>query len=204
MVPPDTDPAGSWPGGVSAGSGDGGVVFAVHHRDDDSFPHDHGFAGLALAVDFGAWCGSGAADFAIIGVLALGRALTHAALWHRIWDGVLFVILAFLAYRTDAVQRIAALAAGVVALGVSYALRYRGRFRVAGLIAAGVVIVSGGALLVMSFFAVGPLARLWSERTFDIRQEYWQSAINTMNGLPVFGTGPDGFSRYVAEYRPES
>ena len=101
-------------------------------------------------------------------------------------------------------QRIAALAAGVVALGVSYALRYRGRFRVAGLIAAGVVIVSGGALLVMSFFAVGPLARLWSERTFDIRQEYWQSAINIMNGLPVFGTGPDGFSRYVAEYRPES
>jgi len=75
---------------------------------------------------------------------------------------------------------------------------------VAGLAASGVVVVLGGVLLVMSFFAVGPLARLWAERTFDIRQQYWQSAINIMNGLPVFGTGPDGFSRYVAEFRPES
>ncbi len=142
--------------------------------------------------------------FAIIGVLALGRALTQAVLWQRIWGGVLFVVLAFLAWQTDSVQGPAALAAGIVAVGVAYALLYRGRFRVAGLAASAVVLVLGGALLVMSFFAVGPLARLWSERTFDIRQEYWQSAINIMNGLPVFGTGPDGFSRYVAEFRPES
>jgi len=142
--------------------------------------------------------------FAIIGVLALGRALTHAVLWQRIWGGVLLVVLAFLAWQTDSVQGPASLAAGVVALGIAYALLYRGRFRIAGLAASGVVLVLGGVLLVMSFFAVGPLARLWSERTFDIRQEYWQSAINIMNGLPVFGTGPDGFSRYVAEYRPES
>ena len=142
--------------------------------------------------------------FAIIAVLAFGRALTQAVLWQRIWGGVLFVVLAFLAWQTDSVQGPAALAAGVVALGVTYALLYRGRFRVAGLAASAVVLVLGGLLLVMSFFAVGPLARLWAERTFDIRQEYWQSAINIMNGLPVFGTGPDGFSRYVAEYRPES
>jgi O-antigen ligase len=142
--------------------------------------------------------------FAIIAVLALGRALTQAVLWQRIWGGVLFVLLAFLAWQTDSVQGPAALAAGVVALGVAYALLYRGRFRVAGLAASAVVLVLGGVLVVMSFFAVGPLARLWAERTFDIRQEYWQSAIKIMNGLPVFGTGPDGFSRYVAEYRPES
>jgi O-antigen ligase len=142
--------------------------------------------------------------FAIIGVLALGRAFTHAVLWQRVWGGVLFFVLAFLAWQTDSVQGPAALAAGVVALGVSYALLYRGRFRLAGLVASAVVLVVGGVLLVLSSFAIGPLARLWSERTFDIRQEYWQSAINIMNGLPVFGTGPDGFSRYVAEYRPES
>ncbi len=142
--------------------------------------------------------------FAIMGILALGRALTQAALWQRIWAGALFLAISFLAVRTDAVQGPAALAAGVVAFGIAYALSYRGRFRVAGLAASGAVVVVGGVLLVMSFFAVGPLARLWAERTFDIRQEYWQSAINIMNGLPVFGTGPDGFSRYVAEFRPES
>jgi O-antigen ligase len=142
--------------------------------------------------------------FAIIGVLALGRALTQAVLWQRIWGGVLFVVLAFLAWETASSQGPAALGAGVVAFGVAYAVLYRGRFRVAGLAASAGVLVLGGVLLVMSLSAVGPLARLWSERTFDIRQEYWQSAINIMNGLPVFGTGPDGFSRYVAEYRPES
>ena len=57
---------------------------------------------------------------------------------------MLFVILAFLAWETDSVQGPAAAAAGVVALGVSYSLLYRGRFRVAGLAASGVVIVLGG------------------------------------------------------------
>lgn len=142
--------------------------------------------------------------FAILGVLALGRALTQAALWQRIWGGVLFVILAILSVLTQAQQGPAALAAGVVALGVAYALLYRGRWRIQGLIASGVVVAAGLGLLVASFFAIGPLARLWSESTFDIRQEYWQSAWRIMNGLPVFGTGPDGFARYVSEYRPES
>ena len=141
--------------------------------------------------------------FAILAVLALGRALTQAVLWQRIWGGVVFVILGYLAWQTDSVQGPAALAAGVVALGVAYALLYQGRFRTAGLMASAAVLVVGGVLLVMSAFAMGPLARLWAEQTFDIRQQYWQSAINIMNGQPIFGTGPDGFSRYVAEYRPE-
>ena len=142
--------------------------------------------------------------FAIMASLALGRTLTHAVLWQRIWGGVLFVILVFVAWKTDAVQGPAALAAGVVALGVSYALLYRGRFRTGGLVAAGVVVMMGAAGVVGSFFQVGPIANLWSDRTFDIRQQYWQSAVNIMSGQPLFGTGPDGFSRYVAEYRPES
>jgi O-antigen ligase len=142
--------------------------------------------------------------FAILGVLALGRALTKAALWQRIWAGVLFAVLAVLSVLTEAQQGPAALAAGLLGLGVAYALLNRGRFRIAGLAAVGVVVVSGALLLVASFFSVGPLARLWSESTFDIRQEYWLSAWRIMNGLPIFGTGPDGFARYVGEYRPES
>ena len=142
--------------------------------------------------------------FAILGVLALGRALTKAALWQRVWAGVLFAVLAVLSMLTEAQQGPAALAAGLVGLGVAYALLYRGRFRVAGLAAAGLVVVSGTLLLVASFFSIGPLARLWSESTFDIRQEYWLSAWRIMNGLPILGTGPDGFARYVGEYRPES
>ena len=142
--------------------------------------------------------------FAILASLALGRALTQAVLWQRIWGGVLFVLLAFLAWRTDAVQGPAALAAGVLALGVAYALLYRGRFRMAGLIASASVVVLGIVALGLSVTGTGPLVGLWTQQTFKIRQQYWQSAVNIMSGQPVFGTGPDGFSRYVAEYRPES
>jgi O-antigen ligase len=142
--------------------------------------------------------------FAIIGVLALGRALTAAVLWQRLWGGVLFLILAFLAWRTLSDQGPLALGAGVAALAIAYALLYRGRWRTAGLVGAGLLLIVGAGAVTGSAVMVGPLANIWSDRTFDIRQEYWQSAINIMNGLPIFGTGPDGFSRYVAEFRPES
>jgi O-antigen ligase len=142
--------------------------------------------------------------FAIIGVLALGRGLGKGPLWQRIWGGSLFVVLAFLAWRTLSDQGPLALAAGVAALAVSSALLYRGQWRIPGLVAAGSLVAAGCAVVVASFVRAGPLASIWSDRTFDIRQQYWQSAINIMNGLPVFGTGPDGFSRYVAEFRPES
>jgi len=142
--------------------------------------------------------------FAMIFSLALGRALMPAAIWQRAWAGVLALVMAFLAYKTDAIQGPVALLGGAVAFGVFYSIAYRGRFRAAGLIASAVVILLGVGGLVMSFIGVGPLAALWSDRTFAIRQQYWQSGWNILNAHPVFGTGPDGFARYVAEYRPES
>jgi O-antigen ligase len=142
--------------------------------------------------------------FAIIAVLALGRALTQAVLWQRIWGAVLFVVLAFLSWQTDSVQGPVALAAGVAALVVAYGLLYRGAHRKWSVAGSGAVVVLGVLAVIGSITKVGPLAAIWQQQTFQIRQEYWQSAINIMNGLPVFGTGPDGFSRYVAEYRPES
>lgn len=145
-----------------------------------------------------------AAYFAMIAVLALGRAITRGApRWQRISAAVLFVLLAFLATVTDAQQGEASLAAGIVGMGVIAALAYRGHGRTKALAGASVALIGIAALLVASFFAQGPLARLWSEVTFDIRQKYWRAAFDIMNGLPFFGTGPDGFSRYVAEYRSE-
>ena len=142
--------------------------------------------------------------FAIIGVLALGRALTKAVLWQRLWGAVLFVALATLAWLTDSVQGPVALAAGVAALAVAYGLLYRGPHRASFLAASGVVVLGGIFAVVGSIARVGPLGGIWQQQTFQIRQQYWQSALNIMNGRPAFGSGPDGFSRYVSEYRPES
>ena len=142
--------------------------------------------------------------FAIVAVLALGRALTQAVLWQRIWGGVLLVVLAVLSVLTDSVQGPVALAAGAAALAVAYGLLYRGPLRVWALAGSAAVVVLGLVAVAGSVAKVGPLGGIWQQQTFQIRQQYWQSAINIMNGLPVFGTGPDGFSRYVAEFRPES
>ena len=142
--------------------------------------------------------------FAICASLAVGRALTPGPVWQRVWAGLLAVVLAMLAVLTDAVQGPAAMAAGLVALGVVAAWLYVGRWRSYFLVAAGVIVLAGVVGLIGSIFAVGPLGGLWSQETFDIRQEYWQSAIAIMNGQPIVGTGPDSFGRYVSEYRPES
>ena len=141
--------------------------------------------------------------FAMIFALALGRAFTRAALWQRIWSGLLALALVVLAWLTDAVQGPVALAGGAVAFGVIYALSYRGRYRVWGLVASGAVLVITGALVVLSFAGIGPLQVLWSQQTFQIRQKYWDAGWSMLNALPVFGSGPDGFARYVSEFRSE-
>ena len=142
--------------------------------------------------------------FAITGVLALGTALSRGPTWRWMWGSALFICAAFLSYQTKSIQGPVSLLAGAIALGVAWALLYRGRWRVPGLVTAGAVVLMGAVAVVGSVYRIGPLADLWADRTFGIRQQYWQSALNIMQGVPVFGTGPDGFARYVSEYRPES
>ena len=141
--------------------------------------------------------------FAILAPLALGRALCRVAMWQRVWAGVLFVTLVLLAAQTGAKQGPASLGAAIVAFVMVSAVLYRGKNRFAGLVAVAAVVVLGFVLVMLSFFEVGPLAILWSERSFTIRQEYWQTALNMIGGRPIFGTGPSGFARYVGEYRTE-
>lgn len=141
--------------------------------------------------------------FAILALLALGRALSPAIAWQRIWAGLLFLTLTLLAWQTGAKQGPAAMGAGVVAFIVVWAVLRRGRHRTAGLIVVAAILVFGAGLLVLSAFATGPLALLWSEPSFAVRQQYWQTALNMMAGQPVFGSGPSGFARYVSEYRTE-
>lgn len=141
--------------------------------------------------------------FAILAMLALGRVMSTVATWQRIWAGVLFIGLAFLAVLTGAKQGPASLGAAIVALGVVSALLYRGRYRTVGLAVVAGVVVVGSTLVLLSVLGIGPLAVLWSERSFAVRQEYWQTALNMMGGRPIFGSGPSGFARYVGEYRTE-
>jgi len=146
-----------------------------------------------------------AAYFAMMTLLALGRVLLPASLWQRIGAGAIAVVLGGLTLTVlnDSLQGPASLGAGLVAFFVVAMLVNRGRFRVPGLMVAGGVVALGVILLALSIGRVGPLSVLWSQRTFVIRQAYWEAGWNMLNGLPIFGSGPDGFARYVAEYRTD-
>ena len=142
---------------------------------------------------------------AIMAVLAAGRALEPArALWVRITCGVLAVALAVVAYLTESLQGPAAFVAGIGAAWVIWVLAYRGPRRVIALVVTGALVVVSVALLALSLVDIGPLKILWADYTVQVRQQYWATGWNMTTGLPIFGSGPDGFARYVSEFRPES
>ena len=142
---------------------------------------------------------------AIMAVLAAGRALEPGrALWVRVTCGVLAVALALMAYLTESLQGPAALVAGLVAASDIWVVAYRGPRRVLGLAVTGALAAVSLALLALSLVDIGPLRILWADYTVQVRQQYWATGWNMTTGLPIFGSGPDGFARYVSEFRPES
>lgn len=93
------------------------------------------------------------------------------------------------------------MAAGAVLLGLSHGqTRVK---RLTGILAAGLVVASS-ALIAAGLAGAGPVAQILRSDTLALRLEYWKASLATMLGVPAFGTGPDGLSRYIAEFRPES
>ncbi len=146
-----------------------------------------------------------AAYAGITASIAAGSALCSEvkALWR--WAAALLAGALFaLSVATESLQGPVAGAVGIwIAIGVSARLRngevMRWLFKVWAAVSAIV-----GAVVALSFIGIGPIAALWQENTYAIRVEYWRTAVNIMAGLPVFGSGPDGFARYLGEFRPES
>lgn len=143
--------------------------------------------------------------FAILAPVALWMMLRSRNWGLRVWAGLLLASCLVLALFTRSLQGPVALIAGILVFVVTFGLlaqetRLRQLWRI---VAAGVLVVTA-ALVAWSLTGSGPLAFLWSERTYAIRQEYWDAARSMINGLPIFGTGPDGFARYVSQFRSES
>ena len=132
------------------------------------------------------------------------------ALWPevpRIWRLVaagLSITLAALSFATGSLQGPLTAVVGVwVVLGLSARLRL-GKLShwltIVWLAMSGVAL----ALVALSLLGIGPVSTLWEQDTFAIRIEYWRTALAMAEGLPIFGSGPDGFARYLGELRPES
>lgn len=145
-----------------------------------------------------------AAYFAIIFVLAVGRALdsgAHVAL--RTWAAGLAVVMAALIYFNGSEQGPAAAAAGLLAGALLWGLSYRGERRGIALGAVGVVVAVAALVVLASFVGIGPLAHLWQDANFRVRQGTWTVAWNILQSHPAFGVGPDGLQRYANEYSPD-
>lgn len=145
-----------------------------------------------------------AAYFGMMTLLAAGRALTVTApTWQRAWAAALALLLVVLAYLTRAEQGPASIAAGGIAMLVLWALAFDGERRRAALASAGAVVVVAAGVVLASVGGLGPLAFLWQDANFRIRQGTWLTAWQTAQALPIFGTGPDGLQRYANQYSPD-
>lgn len=99
------------------------------------------------------------------------------------------------------VALVAGLLAGAILVGLSSSRRV---LRLAAAAIGGLAVLGAAALSALLLAGVGPLASILRTDTLAIRVEYWKASWATMMGLPAFGTGPDGLSRYIAQFRPES
>lgn len=179
------------------GAGTAMAVVGLAQAANIAFTTSSGVVGTLVNTNFAA------AAYAILAVLAVGRAASPLRWQHRAWAGALAVVLALLTWFTDSRQGPAALGAGLVALVTLAAVAYRGPRRRIYLSGVGITLVAAGALLIASFAKIGPLTWLWSEWTFAARWEYWRTALDVALAHPVFGVGPDGLGYVSAQYWTE-
>lgn len=127
-----------------------------------------------------------------------------AVIW-RVLMAPLAALEALVALSTGSSLVVFALATGVLAGALAWALRLSGSRRNAlAALLLGVAVLSG-FLAVLGLLGSGPLAAAVSPDTLQFRRWYWGAGANMALRHPIFGVGPDGFGRFYGEFRsPEA
>ena len=146
-----------------------------------------------------------AAVSALLALLALGRALRSSErAWQRWASLALAAGLVASSVLSQSVQGPVAFAIGLVAGGIAWSLQHRGRGRAVALALSALAVVGGLIGFVLVALQAGPFAAVRQAQTIGYREAYWEAAWRMMSGLPVFGSGPDSFARFVAAFRTET
>ena len=145
-----------------------------------------------------------AATAAILGVLALGRALeTQRRPWERAAALLLLLGLVGAAFLSDSLQGPVALVLGIVSGGMAWTLQHRGRGRAIGLGVSAMAIAAGLGVFVLMLMNSGPLRVVRDPVVLGPREGFWQTGWAMMLDRPLFGAGPDSLSRLLGEFRSD-
>lgn len=97
-----------------------------------------------------------------------------------------------------------AYAAGIGAAAVALLLTVRGRWRAVSAAVAALAVLGAAILTTLTLAERGPLgAAFYADYGIIVRRHFWDAALKIAEAYPLFGIGPDGFSRYVAQYRSD-
>ena len=178
------------------------VLEAMAQLAGASYPPRPAYEGVAAALGNPNFF---AAVSAMLAVLAIGRAVSAARpAWQRWAALALAAGLIASSFLSQSVQGPVALVIGLVGGGIAWSLQHRGKGRGVALSLSALAVVGGIVGLALIALKVGPFSAVRGATTIGYRESYWEAAWRMMSGRPVFGSGPDGFSRYVAEFRTET
>jgi O-antigen ligase len=168
-----------------------------------------GWTGFRTSAIEGVWAAMGNPNFlgamcGLLSAVALARALDKRyEVRQRVATAALWVGLASVSVLSLSAQGpLTVLIATAVVLGLR-AIQWRGPQRIWVAVGLGLAAVVSIALTVFGLLGSGPLTRLWASESTGFRKTFWDLSWRIMNGLPLWGTGPDGLARYVGEYRTE-
>ena len=182
----------------------GGVALVIGYL---TFYFGFNIVGQANTGSFSSTFGNinfSAGFFATTGVLAFFMAFTTRNWFAR---AALFLYAAGTLVSmvpNGSIQGPLAFAVGIAAAVVALLLTMRGKLRIPGIIVAASLTTFGVILSVLTLAEKGPLgAAFYADSGIVVRKLFWIASFGIVEDYPIFGVGPDGFSRYVTAYRTD-
>lgn len=111
-----------------------------------------------------------------------------------------FLLFIFAVYRAEATQGYITLIAVLTIFVIIFAW-YWSKLFFSGLFG---IFLIGIFLVVLGFLNNGPLSKIIYKVSVQSREEFWQSALNTVNANPIFGIGLDSFGDYSLLFRKKA
>lgn len=141
-----------------------------------------------------------AATMAILGSLTFAFVFIARQNYLRLFSALVFLLLLFTIYQTDARQGLISLASGV-GFFLSFVIYFiKRRF---GFLAFGIL----GILLfasVLGMLQIGPLRDYLYKGSVTVRGYYWRAGMEMFQENPFFGVGLDNYGAYFKETRETS